>query len=318
MKLVDIRKKYRVLIGSGISLFLVLTALTLAVGFFFNRTLGWFSMNTNLDVNGMAVKTSGTVFELAVVGEQDDLLDPEDDIESAVIAHMEEHGSMNVTQTGTDANGLLCRLDKEAPITEDEGISPGAFGTISFDIIPKADNLSSIVFTVGFHGIDATNNEVPANSDPIRLASGHILIFESRSAIPDSSEYYYSDMVDGTYTYTFPNNYTANTHYTVTLYWIWPMNFGQMVLTEGDVRINLHPIFADSDSTSRDAFEDFLIDNNSRVFYNITTSFTGLGGSFDLDYHDLGNGYNNADQEIGENIRYISVEFSGVAISAAE
>ena len=185
-----------------------------------------------------------------------------------------------------------------------------------------------------------------------RYLQGHILFFENKN----STTSFYSDLIepeigfDRTYTFTADDvDGTIDTarqeQLTVTLYWIWPNTFGQIVLDNGDRNLSerdpamfssaqtadpvsektprqelieyiashgslffdsTNAMFTDTVATDPDTNESTLIETAAD---KIVASINGLSTNPDNIY-PLSNGYNNADQIIGENVQILFAEIS--------
>ena len=180
-----------------------------------------------------------------------------------------------------------------------------------------------MVFTVSFLGLKEAGGGVvdtTSGSAVGKLMSGHVLLFENRSPISGTEgPYYYEDRVDGEYTFTLgasPDFTDAHCdHYTVTLYWVWPATLDQMIMTQGDPRLHSHSIFDTSNTAGLSELEECMIAENDRFFYNMSVNYLGKShAEFDLNYPDFCGGYNNADRQIGESVRYLAALFEGTAM----
>jgi len=175
--------------------------------------------------------------------------------------------------------------------------------------------------------------------------NGHILFFENWN----SSSKYYSDFIEPETgfdrTYTFTASDVAGTMSTerqeqlaVTIYWIWPNTFSQMMLDNGHKNLGEQDLAmfsssqtadAETGKTPREELIDYICANNSyffestnSIFSDTTDENTGevITASSKIQAQiqalsqnpdniiALGNGYNNADQIIGENVQILFAE----------
>lgn len=181
-----------------------------------------------------------------------------------------------------------------------------------------------------------------------RFLQGHILFFENQNATTGC----YSGFIDPQtgfdreYTFTAADvagtsNAARQEELTVTLYWIWPNTFGQIVLDNGDTNLNERDAAmfsstqtADPDTglTPRAEMTGYIAGHIGNFFESTNTMFSdtvdaetgdvtqtaeakitaainGLQSNPD-NIIPLGNGYNNADQIIGENIQILFAEIT--------
>ena len=177
-----------------------------------------------------------------------------------------------------------------------------------------------------------------------RFLQGHILFFENW----DSSTKYYSKFINPSagfnrsYTFTADDvagNITSDRQeeLTVTLYWIWPNTFGQMVLDNGNINLSERDaaMFSSSQTavngqspreeltTYITAHGDQFFESTNAMFSDtvvnevvteteaakIAASIAGLSTNPD-NIIPLSNGYNNADQIIGENVQILFAEIT--------
>lgn len=139
-------------------------------------SLGWFSMNRNVDSSGMNIMTSTLPFDIATKGTR--IRNPMGAV-SATAEYVEgTSGTLADTQNTTDTyfsdDSLLLRFSPvDDPDTEDvdesenpPDISPGSYGELSLYIIPKNNseikaNISlNIAAYAGIEEMDAQNNKV--------------------------------------------------------------------------------------------------------------------------------------------------------------
>lgn len=153
--------------------------------------------------------------------------------------------------------------------------------------------------------------------------NGHLLLFEER----DNSGYYsklrpinQSFYMQFTFSQSEVDNATPTS---VTIYWIWPNTFGQFLLDDGDVKLHDKAMFDSAQeavgiNTPREEIVNYICLHKDDYFESTNPSITGDGlpsfiaGVVNNTSPDnliaLSNGYNNADQIIGENIQILLAE----------
>ena len=307
------RGKKRKILGR----FTVVVALSLAllaVFIIFNSGLGWFSVVTKVSGSDANVRSRGESFELAVSGTQ---TSPYAD-DSAIVTYLASDAGGNFIKqpsTGTGVGSILCRLVNENPHEEvGEELGPGSFGKISFDIVVKngVEEDYRIVLDCQALGGSASAPQAVSDADlPVlkRLIKGHILFFETRSALLNGG-YFYSDRIDESFVYDVSEHtYTETSdgkRYTVEFYWIWPATFSQLALSSTNSKLHVHAVF--NDEIQRGAMLEYISENDSEFFMNLAAGVDFDHASYE-DYYfvELSEGYNRADQFIGDKAHYLTV-----------
>lgn len=335
-----------------LSLTAVAVALILAISVGLNRTFGWFASNKNVSGVDMSVSVSPNPYELSV--------------SSTLRADAVKYYDMFLDKFGFDidnTDGLMTTpantaikwvMSNEA---EDKLLMPGAYGTLTFSVIPAIagdltlhfDLILDPYFARFFYlngklnpvSFDAKTlkslkdikadalNEVPANTlkaaecqSAMDYLSGHILFFESRD-----SNLLYSNRIDTesgfTRTFTVAESDIGQPQ-EVTIYWIWPNTFTQIEL---DVSFSDPAMFSESqaaDNSNQTPREELLayIEQNSDKFFDFAEPTYDLTSLLTLNDPDdiitLSNGYNNADQIIGDNIRLVLVSLTSNLIEGTD
>lgn len=121
-------------------------------------------------------------------------------------------------------------------LSEDYIVSPGASGSIDFYIIPTRDGAMTVTLYLGLAGYveNKAGDGVERVQDDVldALLSGHILLFRNYQGG------YYSGwignqgsagLLDNSVTVTLPEDTKAGEPFQVTLYWIWPLRYKNMV-----------------------------------------------------------------------------------------
>ena len=229
---------------------------------------------------------------------------------------------------------LAWRLD------DDVTLMPGASGSMTFYIIPRKENLTSanLTFTLKAYEDDTKTGVVAVSKDNQlqNLVMGHILFFRNREAdgsyagwiAPDENGSYL--MANSEYSFTVtPENKTTfekDKPYPVTLYWVWPNYIRNYIYTNQN-----GSLFTNPDSSDYQDLLKFLNKENfqnneteqkySKIFYvkpdsgaaSAKDSTSGNGNQInsnitDAVLNECNEAYNNADQYIGKNARYLYVD----------
>ena len=229
---------------------------------------------------------------------------------------------------------LAWRLD------DDVTLMPGASGSMTFYIIPRKENLTSanLTFTLKAYEDDTKTGVVAVSKDNQlqNLVMGHILFFRNRDAdgsyagwiAPDENGSYL--MANSEYSFTVtPENKTTfekDIPYPVTLYWVWPNYIRNYIYTNQN-----GSLFTNPDSSDYQDLLKFLNKENfqnneaeqkySKIFYvkpdsgaaSAKDSTSGNGNQInsnitDAVLNECNEAYNNADQYIGKNARYLYVD----------
>lgn len=229
---------------------------------------------------------------------------------------------------------LAWRLD------DDVTLMPGASGSMTFYIIPRKENLTSanLTFTLKAYEDDTKTGVAAVSKDNQlqNLVMGHILFFRNREAdgsyagwiAPDENGSYL--MANSEYSFTVtPENKTTfekDKPYPVTLYWVWPNYIRNYIYTNQN-----GSLFTNPDSSDYQDLLKFLNKENfqnneaeqkySKIFYvkpdsgaaSAKGSTGGNGNQInsnitDAVLNECNEAYNNADQYIGKNARYLYVD----------
>ena len=343
IKLSDNRKKTLIFVGSFLSLAVLMIALVLAVGYIFFRSYGWFAAGEDVRATGMGVKTQTELFELAVVNDTTIPYDQHSPYTTndLQIDYLEAEGYELIDETSASHMQLFFRLSNEKPtadVSEDENaFSPGDYGTVSFDIVPKIAgdftfyiDLTQIgLKVVRLQNATETLEEVDDTDGATDFLKGHILFFRDRDRVdPANSDaalgkgYHYRNLISDHLIEYALSEHTADRvtvngelHYRVTFYWVWPSTFAQIAFPEGDVRLHSHALFgvqagsnnaaeAAAATAARAELMEYIADNNGLFFKDLAAGAYTNAGDENTHYVELSDGYNNADQVIGEEVSY--------------
>lgn len=297
-------------------------------------SIAWFTMNREVEGEGVQMTASDLPFELQA-----------DNTETDYDYYLEQQSadvSTNIT-SGT-VSTIKWFMDDATATSENKGLHPGSHGTLSFRVYPKQSEDMFLKFTIQTSAYKYVLNEqgeiLKDDNDKERiepLASshvatnyikGHLLFFEE---LDDAG--YYTKRINSYYLYD-TSEHTALTdandkeYYPVTIHWIWVNTFGQMVLNRGDSDLRDTALFNSAQATytpygsqtavtpRQEIIEFIKSDSGAYFFDTLNTSSATLDAmlatpqSIKSNIIPLSNGYNNADQVIGENVNFILCELS--------
>ena len=280
---------------------------------------GWFSANMSVNANGIGVSMKGDGFKLSIPSSAG--------YSNTITSHFSSEGYVAYLETDETNTKIFCTINSE---DGEDTIEPGSYGTIEFDIVSSGGGFNAFNIDLLFRGIKVVYGEnssslVNLNATDsqgegkiLELLKGHIMLFESRTAIAgNSGPYYYSNHIDTNYLYDTADHQAdhevinAEDHYHVKLFWVWPLSFAQMVYPESDSRLNTNTLI--NDATERQALINYIGQNPGKYFYWSTPKSITYSAGYEqnqANYNALSEGYNNGDQRIGDNIRYLVVEIT--------
>ncbi len=304
---------------------LLVAALTLNVAF------GWLTQSLSNDAYNEKMRIDDDFFELAVTAP--DMPDAES--ESDVIDFLDANGGyVRAGMTSMNTPSIIGRMNDEAmKSSEDVKISPGSFGSIVFYLVlPEGEYEDNVFdFDISISGGSTESPITPTTDSVNELLNGHILLFTGRtvSAHIDATHdaYHYSGLIsDGSFTYDTGDHQGSKTteggkdYYMIEIYWVWPATFTQMVFSESNPLARGRTVFeSENDYVGSSAtlsdhgrLIEFISGNPSRYFrYNgneTPPDFAALMVNYRDNYVKLSDGYNSADQSIGDNVRWIITE----------
>lgn len=210
-----------------------------------------------------------------------------------------------------DADGISLMVNSTSNVkntTQNDYVGPGSKGKMTFYMIPTVAGENQVTITVSLaaYGLSEPNNdEVTAQSVNNRKLSnilcGHMLLFQGKDAQGNYAKQIEPTLgEDGTIRFTFAktDEWVINQPIEITLYWIWPYRFENLV----------YPGQPDSVfKTSGDAQNRFLTwvnDHKENIAYtNGELSPAGPDMS-NSDFSKWSAGYNRGDQLIGNTVAY--------------
>ena len=195
-------------------------------------------------------------------------------------------------------------------IQQNDYVGPGSKGEITFYIIPRISGENTVHFSLSItpYGLSKIDNDVTSqqlnDTTLTNILSGHILLFEAKDTTSGeySNQIYPEISSDGNVRFSFMSkaNWENNTPVPITLYWIWPYRFENMI----------YPGLAESVFQTNTVEQSKLItwinQNKDRIIYkkqNETFVDADMNMS-NADFSKWSNGYNRGDQLIGDKVAY--------------
>lgn len=291
--------------------------------------LAWFAANNRVSATGSTIGAKGPRFVLS--GTQ-----------GGTAGKYDARDNYASDSTSLAVNNLFNLNNMSA----DGSLSPGSAGQLQLNVKPLCNDLHDITVEMtweisvqtsavgtGF-AADASKNEEIINSLK-DLVRGHILVFQDK----DASGFYSYPLVPTTATVTqdeagvtvITQSFTipasdfcaadsSSTTETVakTLYWIWPEQFKSYVRA-GNAGYGGNLFASTGDDGGYTTLVGDIDTNHVRYFRADSTSVPGQApsevppvraGMSSADVETCANYYNNADEVIGKNIKYIRVRFT--------
>lgn len=285
-------------------------------------TVAWFTYSATVRGTGMQVVVAADNYKLIInrTTEYDN-----------IIYNDRSNITGLKTQLGTEGLSLSAKKTSEAGaiayelVNEDEDttehtryLRPGSYGTLTFYI--QTNESVSVTFSLSFGGyandFDAHDNPIiteVTNESYLNYFKGHLLFFTGRTG-NDYNDFVYTGFVDGSFTYNTSqhvaltsgeidtifssctteerNELKASPCYPVVLYWEWPLTYSDITDKVDDVK------YPSAVGTYLSTYKSY--DNNTKSYF-LAKNLTSI-------YHDeLNDGYNDADQLIGDHIDYVVV-----------
>ena len=319
-------------------------------------TLGWFVSNKNVSTNNNGVKLTDMPYELSVpdrtgaVTAYDSYLQNDLGYDTALLT------------TGSGSASIKWVMTDETRKKSTDGLRPGSYGSLTFYVVPSHTGTMTIHFDLSLQGFYAefddeptviktgtlkslsdkytelSQSEQPGDSaraskfaEAQNLIKGHFLFYENKKVLTetDGSEYY-SNLIDTQTgfdrTFTFSQAGEEGKK-EVTIYWIWPNTFSQIMYDNGNNALYDDAMFSSSQATylsditetavsPRDELKSFISSNCTYYFNSNSISNDNISSLLTLNDPDsiivLSNGYNNADQVIGETTKLVLLELTSI------
>ena len=280
--------------------------------------LAWFAANNRVSATGSTIGAKADRYTLTAAGEGKP---------GAHVGYYERTAEEKHTIAGLDtADGMTVTLGSNLNNETAGSLYPGARGKITFTVTPNTDNLGDITINLsrilkakGNIYEEADGNLSDDASTLLSLVKGHLLFFTSRK------NGYYSDRVVDSKIEIHKSEFCekgdvtkpTNKSVTINLYWVWPEYFQNFVLT-GNTNYYKNLFAPPTDGKNPDyvALQADMNKNKVNYFFgaaggkeaasaptvsaSMTSSDTAICSAL----------YNNADEQIGDKVKYIQLRMS--------
>lgn len=298
-------------------------------------TAAWFASNKDVSGNNMAVSPQDTTFELKVVGENVGA-DVYDEVKEGDYASKLTDGVSLGDGYITDSANMAIKW-RLADENGGSRLGPGSEGKLTFYVVPKSNGSFKVKFLLSikaYNTVYSGEEEVMENVEEITSEAGyteellataayldgHILFFRDRDSVTvdEKTTYSYRGLCKEGFDMLF-DSVVKDEPQEVTLYWIWPYTFGQMVLP---AESNGGRTAVTNDPQTQSDIRQYVIDHTATVFKDVEgdprekmATLTEDVYYFDIatlqresetgtNFEDLSLGYNKADHAIGTGIDY--------------
>lgn len=282
--------------------------------------LAWFAANNRVSATGSTIGAKAARYSLTAAGEGDDGAHvgyyERTDAEKQNIAKLDTTDAMTVT--------LGSNLNNETA----GSLYPGARGKITFTVKPLVSNLDGVTINLSrllklkdtdIGVVEDGGTLAPEAATLLGLVKGHVLFFTSC----DQNGYYSGRVVDSKIEIprkAFCENgdvtKPTNKPVTINLYWVWPEYFQNFVLT-GNTNYYKNLFAAAGDAKSDyGALQADMNEHKANYFYgaaNGTSAANAPAVSSSMSFSDTAICsalYNNADEQIGNKVKYIQLRIS--------
>ena len=297
-------------------------------------TMAWFAKNMKTGMSGMNVSVDAGGFNLRVSSGEIGFSNLHRFLDSSLTGN-------NGTITNESANGQVISWRF---VDGDDMLMPGSQGVLEFDVVSNGGNIDHLKYKLAITGYVVTRSHtVTDNTDPenpieteeideleeinasngytgailnaVSYLNSHILFFTGRNG-SSVEDYTYYGFIDDKESFELTLNNGAGK-----IYWIWPNTLGQIALDATDTNyISGVPVLYSGSATysdDRTALITYLKEHQTGIFKGTETSYSSLvddlyskKGSnqpYKTEFDKLSEGYNSADQEIGNLIDYVLV-----------
>ena len=280
--------------------------------------LAWFAANNRVSATGSTIGAKADRYTLTAAGEGKP---------DAHVGYYERTAEEKHTIAGLDtADGMTVTLGSNLNNETAGSLYPGARGKITFTGTPHTENLGDITINLsrilkakGNIYEEADGNLSDDASTLLSLVKGHLLFFTS------CKNGYYSDRVVDSKIEIHKSEFCekgdvtkpTNKSVTINLYWVWPEYFQNFVLT-GNTNYYKNLFAPPTDGKNPDyvALQADMNKNKVNYFFgaaggkeaasaptvsaSMTSSDTAICSAL----------YNNADEQIGDKVKYIQLRMS--------
>lgn len=276
--------------------------------------LAWFAANNRVSATGSTIGAKADRYTLTAAGEGKP---------DAHVGYYERTAEEKHTIAGLDtADGMTVTLGSNLNNETAGSLYPGARGKITFTVTPHTDNLGDITINLsrilkakGNIYEEADGNLSDDASTLLSLVKGHLLFFTS------CKNGYYSDRVVDSKIEIHKSEFCengdvtkpTNKSVTINLYWVWPEYFQNFVLTGN---ANYYKNLFAAETTDYSTLQADMNAHKANYFYG-TVSSGGVANapavSSNMSFGDTAICsalYNNADEQIGDKVKYIQLRMS--------
>jgi hypothetical protein len=275
--------------------------------------MAWFVNNQRVSASGVELRADVPGFELAAVGSAGNYDQKLTDVSAGTETTLGRVTYHQTSGTDMDIRWVMSGTSNLNNSGQAEGIAPNTSGQLAFYVIPYQDGDLTVDFTLsvtpyeeqtqsGLSALDAEAEAENTDSSSVSdeqlrdLLEGHVLFFQG----VDAAGLYTDWIQDDTFTVTL-SDARAGTPYLVTIYWAWPNVVGQMLLEDP-------PYGALFSQAVRTLLQEDMVQNPSRYFYGVSDSDWLTAAITDKNTDELSPFYNQADEQLGQNVDYISLQ----------
>lgn len=277
--------------------------------------LAWFAANNRVSATGSTIGAKAARYSLTATGEG------EPDAHTGYYERTDAE-KQNITRLDT-TDAMTVTLESNLNNESAGSLYPGARGKITFTVKPLVDDLNGVTINLS-RVLKVTGNVVVEDGKTLTsdaqtllgLAKGHLLFFTSCQ-----NGYYSGRVVDSKIRIDkseFCKKGSSETTESkeVSLYWVWPEYFQNFVLT-GNTNYYKNLFAAAGDAKSDyGALQADMNEHKVNYFYgaaNGTSAANAPAVSTDMSFSDTAICsalYNNADEQIGNKVKYIQLRIS--------
>lgn len=277
--------------------------------------LAWFAANNRVSATGSTIGAKADRYTLTAAGEGKP---------DAHVGYYERTAEEKHTIAGLDtADGMTVTLGSNLNNETAGSLYPGARGKITFTVKPLVDDLDGVtinlsrVLKVANVGVVKDGNTLGPDAQALLgLVRGHVLFFTSC----DQNGYYSDRVVDSKieiHKSEFCENgdvtKPTNKSVTINLYWVWPEYFQNFVLTGNT---NYYKNLFAAETTDYSTLQADMNAHKANYFYGTVSSVGAANApavSSNMSSSDTAICsalYNNADEQIGDKVKYIQLRMS--------
>lgn len=282
--------------------------------------LAWFAANNRVSATGSTIAAKAARYSLTAAGEG------EPDAHTGYYERTDAE-KQNITRLDT-TDAMTVTLESNLNNETAGSLYPGARGKITFTVKPLVDDLNGVtinlsrllkVTSLGVGVVGGGGTLAPEAEALLGLIKGHVLFFTSC----DQNGYYSGRVVDSkieirknAFCENGDGTKPTNKPVTINLYWVWPEYFQNFVLT-GNTNYYKNLFAAAGDAKSDyGALQADMNEHKANYFYgaaNGTSAANAPAVSTDMSFSDTAICsalYNNADEQIGNKVKYIQLRIS--------